>query len=188
MWLVNEKTYKKHVSSKFDSNFRPLRNGMRILIFLILGLSFFVANAFALDEKSKPGGEGIKELVLTPEQMKKYASTYKDPYVLHIRKVINSYLREKPEGDDNYEALKALDQEYLKNKFVVLSIADSMMGGKEISLISQKKPDKIFKVWVYKAKGKYELRSFDVEELPDEKVRRIKIMFRRYFEDKELAL
>ncbi len=161
---------------------------MKILILLVLGLSFFVANAFALDEKPKPSDGEIKELVLTPEQMKKYASSYKDPYVLHIRKVMNNYLRGKLEGDDNYKDLEAVDQEYLKNKFVVLSIDDSVMGGKDISLISPKKPDKIFKAWVYKASGKYELRSFDVEELPDEEIKEIKIKFRRYLQDKELAL
>ena len=188
MWFANENSYKKHVSSRFNSDFRSLGNGMRILLSLILGLNLFVTNTFAIDEKSKSGAEEIKELVLTPEQMKKYAATYKDPHVLHIRKVINRYLGGKPEGDDNYEALKAVDREYLKNRFVILLIGDSVMGGKEISLLSQKRPDKIFKAWIYKAGGKYELRSFDGEEHTDEEIKKIKIMFRRYLQDKELAL
>lgn len=159
-----------------------------ILIFLILGLGLFVRNAFTLDEKPKPGKEEVKELVLTPDQMKKYASTYKDPYVLHVRKVINNWLGGKLVGDDNYKALKAVDREYLRNKFIVLSIENSLMGGKEISLISQKKPDKIFTAWVYQAGGVYELRAFDVQELTEEEIRNIKITFRRFLQDKTLAL
>lgn len=159
-----------------------------ILIFLILGFGLFVRNAFTLDEKPKPGKEEVKELVLTPDQMKRYASTYKDPYVLHIRKVINNYLSGKLVGGDHYKDLKAVDQEYLKNKFIVLSVENSLMGGRDISLISQKKPDKIFWAWVYKTEGGYELRAFEVEEHTEEEMKNIRIRARRFLEDKNLAL
>lgn len=172
----------------FDSNFHSWGDMTKILILIILGLSFFITNAFPLDEKPKPSDGEIKELVLTPEQMKKYAFTYKDPYVLHIRKVINNYLSGKLVGDDNYKDLKAVDQEYLKSKFVVLSVENSLMGGCDISLISQKKPDKIFWAWVYRTGGEYELRAFEVEEHTDEEIRNIRIKFRRYLQDKNLAL
>lgn len=145
-------------------------------------------NGRNVKHESKPGGEEIKEHVLTPEQMERYAASYKDPYVLHIRKVINNYLRGKPEGHDHYEDLRAVDQEYLKNKFVLLSFNDALMGGKEILLISQKKQDKIFRVWVFKTGVKYEVRSFDVEELSNEQVQKIKIMFKRFLQDKNHAL
>jgi hypothetical protein len=153
-----------------------------------LGLSSFITGAFPLDEKPKPGKEEVKEVVLTPDQMKKYASTYKDPYVLIVRKVINNYLTGKLEGYDNCKALKAVDQEYLENKFIVLSIENSLMGGKEISLVSQKKPDKIFWAWVFKTGGEYELRAFEVEEHTDEEIKNIRIRFRRFLQDKNLAL
>lgn len=166
----------------------PCRAMIGILIFLILGLGFFVRNAFTLDENPKPGKEEVKELVLTPVQMKKYASTYNDPYVLHIRKVINHYLTGKFEGYDNLKGFKAVPQEYLKNKFIVLSVENSIMGGKEISLISQKKPDKIFTAWVYQAGDLYELRAFDIQELTGEEIKNIKITFRRFLQDKNLAL
>jgi hypothetical protein len=188
MCFVVEKSYRKHVSPRVSSAFRSLKNGMGILIPLILGLNFLIPNAFPFDEKPKSTGGEIEELVLTPEQMKKYAASYKDHYVLHIRKVINHYLSGKLVGGDNYKDLKAIDQEYLKSKFVVLSINNSLMGGRDISIISQKKPDKIFKVWVYGNAGAYELRAFDVEELSKEEIRKIKIMFKRYLHDKELAL
>lgn len=161
---------------------------MKIIIVLILVLSFFVTNAFTLDEKPKPGKKEVKELVLTPDQMKKYAATYKDPYVLHVRKVINNYLSGKLVGGDNYKDLKAVDQEYLKNKFVVLSVENSLTGGRDISLISQKKPDKIFWAWVYRTGDKYELRAFEVEEHTDEEIKNIRISARRFLEDKNLAL
>jgi hypothetical protein len=123
----------------FDSNNQSSRNIMGILISFIIGFSFFVTDSFPLDEKMKPAKEEAKEPVLTPDQMKEYASAYKDPSVLYIRKVINNYMMGKLEGYDNYKALKALDQEYLKNKSIVLSIENALMGGKEISSHSQKK-------------------------------------------------
>jgi len=144
---------------RFCLNFHSLGDMTIILILVILGMGFFVTNAFPLDEKPKPAKEEVKELVMTPEQMRDYASCYKNPYVLHIRKVINNYLAKKLEGNDNYEVLEGVDLEYLKNKFVVAAIEGALMGGKEISLISQKKPDKIFTAWVYKAGGVYELRT-----------------------------
>ena len=134
---------------RFRSDFHSWGDMTIILILVILGMSFFITNAYPVNEKPKPGEEEVKELVLTPDQMKKYASIYKDPCVLHIRKVISNYLAGMLVGGDNYKGLKAVDQEYLKDKFVVLSVGNSLMGGREISLISQKKPDKIFWAWVY---------------------------------------
>lgn len=174
---------------RFDANYQSLRNTIRILIFLILGLSFFVTNAFPLDQKPIPAREEVKELVMTPEQMRDYASCYKDPYVLHIRKVINNYLTKKLEGNDNYEALEGVDLEYLKNKFVVAAVEGALMGGRQIVLISQAKPDKMFYVWVYyKGGDTYELRAFDIVELSDEEIKDIRIMYRRFLQDKNLAL
>jgi len=160
---------------------------MRIFIFLILGLSFVVTNAFSVDEKPKPGKE-IKEIVLTPEQMKRYAAIYRDPYVLHIRKVISNYLSGKLVGEDNYNDLKAVDQEYLRNKFIVLSVKDGLMGGCDILLIPQKKPDKVFWAWVYRTGDSYELRVFEVKEYTDEEIKNIRNQFKRYLQDKNLAL
>ena len=159
-------------------------------LFPHIDLSGIVAsNAFALDEKAKPSKGEAKEIVLSPEQMKRYASTYKDPCVRHIRKVIDNYLNGKLVGNDKYDDLKAVDQEYLRNRFVVLSVKNSIMGGREISLISQKKPDKIFWTWIYKyPDGVYELRAFAVEEHREEEIRNIRIQFKRFLEDKNLAL
>ena len=182
MWAFSSKR-------SFDANYQSLRNTVGILIFLIVGLGFFVTNAFPLDEKQKPAKEEVKELVMTPEEMRDYAACYKDPYVLHIRKVISNYLAGKLEGNDNYEALKGVDLEYLKNKFVVAAIEGALMGGREIMLISQAKPDKMFYVWVYyKGGDTYELRAFDVVELSDEEIKNIRIMYRQFLQDKNLAL
>jgi hypothetical protein len=175
-------------NKEFNSHYKLLGNTVGILTFLILGLSFIVAPAFPRDEQSKSAKEEVKEMVLTPDQMKQYAAAYKDPYILYIRKAINNYLARKLEGNDNYEALEKVDPVYLKNRFIVLSIEDSLMGGREILLISQKKPDKIFYAWVYKAGDTYELRSFDAKELSDEEIKNIRIMYRRFLQDKDLAL
>jgi hypothetical protein len=165
-----------------------VQSGRKIIIVVILGLICADTNAFSVDKELKPSKEEVKEMVLTPDQMKKYASTYKDPYVLHIRKAINSFLSGKLIGRDSYKDLKAVDQEYLKNKFIVLSVENSLMGGRDISLISQKKSDKIFWAWVYKTEGGYELRAFEVEEHTDEEIKNIRIRAKRFLEDKNLAL
>jgi hypothetical protein len=134
------------------------------------------------------GKEEVRELILTPEQMERYAAYYKDLYVLHIRKAIKNYLRGKLEGY-HYGSMKLVDQEYLENKFIILSIEKYPSGGRSISLISQKKPDKIFWVWVHgKEDGPYELRAFEVDEFTNEEIEDIKIKFRQYLQNKDLAL
>ncbi len=161
---------------------------MKMLTALIFGLTVLSINSFALDTATQPINGEIKEVVLTQEEMKKYASVYRDPYVRHVRKAINNCHKKKYEGDDDCEAIKAIDQEYLKNKFIVLSCNQSLMGGRSISLISQKKPDKIFKVWVYRGDDDYQLRTINVEVLTDEQIRKIKIAYARFLQDKKLAL
>ena len=161
---------------------------MKMLITFILGLTVLSINSFALDTSTKPINEEILETAPTREDMKRYASTYRDPYVRHIRKAINNCLKKKYEGDDNCEAIRAIDQEYLKNKFFVFSYNYSLMGGRFISLISQKKPDKIFSIWVYKGTGDYELRAIVVKVLSEEQILKIKITCARFLTDKKLAL
>ena len=79
---------------------------MKMLITFILGLTVLSINSFALDTATKPINGGIKEIVLTQEEMKRYASTYRDPYVRHIRKAINNCLKKKYEWDDNCKAIR----------------------------------------------------------------------------------
>jgi len=161
---------------------------MKMLITFIFGLTVLSINSFALNAATQPINREIKEVVVTQEEMKRYASVYQDPYVRHIRKPINNCFKKKYEGDDDCEAIRAIDQEYLKNKFIVCSYNQHLMGGRSISLISQKKPDKIFKVWVYRGDGVYQLRTIDVEVLTDEEIREIKIAYARFLKDKKLAL
>ena len=161
---------------------------MKMLITFILGLTVLSINSFALDTATKPINGGIKEIVLTQEEIKRYASTYRDPYVRHIRKAINNCLKKKYEWDDNCKAIRAIDQDYLKNKFIVWSYEHHFVGGRSISLISQKKPDKIFTIWVYRGAGNYELRTIDVDDLTDEQIQKIKIIYARFLKDKNLAL
>ena len=118
------------IEREFDSDFHSWGDMTKILILIILGLSFSVTNAFPVDEKPNPDKEEVKELVLTPDQMEKYACTYKDPYVLHIRKVINNYLSGKLVGDDNYKAFTAVDQEYLVSAYKLLPQSESSFRGK----------------------------------------------------------
>ncbi len=86
------------VAPRFNSNYRTIINLIETLLFLTLGLSFFITDAFPFNKKPQPKKVEVKELVLTPEQLEKYASSYKDPYVLHIRKVIDNYMNGKLVG------------------------------------------------------------------------------------------
>ena len=162
---------------------------MKALILLNFGLTVLPIYSFALDSSTKPVNKEISEITPTQEEMKRYASIYRDPYVRHIRRAINNCLRKKYEGYDNWKAIRAIDQEYLKNKFIVYSYEQHFLGGRSISLISQKKPDKIFSVWVYRGgEGDYQLRHISIEVLTDEQIQVIKIACARFLKDKKLAL
>lgn len=97
-----------------------------------------------------------------------------DPYVIHIRKVLDGYLKGQPKLTEEYKNAvifgeefnriptsrrKSFD-EYCKSRFVVCWIGENLMGGRMIDLIFQDKPDKLFYAWVYKTTYAYELRYF----------------------------
>ena len=156
------------------------------------------------DIASTPPASGIEELKFTEEELKWYYSSYKNPYVLHIRKALNGYLSGTNEGMDTPDlvikadtsddgtvgGLSSFGNDYYKSKFIVFAINDSVTGGKTINIVFQDKPDKLFNAWVYKlADGTYDLRGFwQNKEFTPEKMKDINIQFREYMEDKEHAL
>lgn len=107
-----------------------------------------------------------------------YYKVYDNPYVIYLRKSFNAYLNndinsvsisttaiEKNIKDGIINGLDSFDKSYYKSKFVVITINDSLAGGKDIQIIFQDKPDRIFYAWVYQlSDGNYELRGFNSKE------------------------
>lgn len=120
----------------------------------------------------------VKLSELNPKELEEYYQTYKKPYVQFVRKALDAYLANDSSGvnismgavtKDHREGiisgLDSFDKSYYKSKFVVVTINDSIAGGKDIQIIFQDKPDRIFYAWVYQlADGTYELRGFNSKE------------------------
>lgn len=114
---------------------------------------------------------------ITPEKLEGYYQVYKNPHVIFLREALDAYLEdnsdtagitaeaiETDEGDGITSGLDSFDKSYYKSKFVVVTIDNSIAGGKDIQIIFQDKPDKQFYAWVYKLnsdKEEYELRGFN---------------------------
>lgn len=145
----------------------------------------------------------LKPLVIEQKDLEGYYRVYKNPFVLYLRKALNAYLAndssevnismaavEKGNSDGIISGLDAFEKDYYKSKFIVLSINDSLGGGKDIQMIFQDKPDRIFYAWVYKlAGGNYELRGFNSKEHFDEnEIKEMIDYYKSYLFDKEHAL
>lgn len=145
----------------------------------------------------------VEPIVFTKEQLEQYYPVYKNPYVIHIRKVLNGYIDgsnigmespedviEKGELNGAIVGLSAFDKKYYESKFIVYMINDSVAGGKQVSIIFQDKPDKLFDVWVYKlSTGDYDLRAFWQDpKYPEEKMREIQIQYETLLNDKNYSI
>jgi hypothetical protein len=124
------------------------------------------------------------------QELKEYYKVYSDPDVKHIRAVFNAFLSGKKLNSIEADALKNADKSYLKSKFVVLSHDPHLMGGSNITIMFQEKPDKIFKVWIYLGKGsRWQLRDFsESTSFSKEDIERIRERYRKFLEDKAHAL
>ena len=111
---------------------------------------------------------------------------------MHVRKALNGYLAGTNEGlsDPDDVGLDSFSKDYYRSKFVVVWFDNSIAGGKDISILFQDKPDKLFTAWVYKtAVGEYELRGFwQSSTYTDEKLQELNKRFKTYLEDKDHAL
>lgn len=118
---------------------------------------------------------------MKPEELENYKQTYQDPYVIYLRQALDAYLAGTPElanispaaVEKNVIAgltsgLDSFDKEYYKSKFIVLTISDGILGGQNIQIIFQDRPDQVFYAWTYKAtiegRETYELRGFSARD------------------------
>jgi hypothetical protein len=138
-----------------------------------------------------PSKKGIKEAVFTKEQLEKYYHVYKNPFVKHLRRALNIFLEGKKEAEVAFGPDTEKYSEYLKGKFIVLTINRALGGGCDMLIIFQDKPDKVFYAWVYKLAGEegkdeYELRTF--KEYDKVNAGDVVKQYRKFIEDKEHSL
>lgn len=112
-----------------------------------------------------------------PKEVEEYEMVYKNPYVVYLRRAIDSYSAGDWKSNGISEAavtgiemdgitsgLDSFDKEYFKSKFWVATIDSSVAGGKDIQIIFKDRPDKMFYAWVYKLNTdgeEFELRGFN---------------------------
>lgn len=155
--------------------------------------------------QEEPDFDEIPELELSPEELESYSRVYQDPFVLYLRKALDAYLADdssdvnismaavqKEHGEGIISGLDAFDREYYKSKFIVVTINDSIAGGRDIQIMFQDKPDRIFYAWVYRLaseKEEYELRGFNSKEhFDEEEMGVLRKIYGKYLTDPELAL
>lgn len=145
----------------------------------------------------------VEELEFTQEQLEQYYAVYQNPYVVHLREALNGYLNGTNQGIESPElvlpqqkindanaGLESFSKDYYQSKFIVFAVNSSIAGGKEIAIIFQDKPDKLFNAWVYQlADNTYDLRGFGKNKTftPDKMVV-ISKQYARLLNDKEHAL
>lgn len=148
------------------------------LLIIILLVSTLFIYFFSLNSNHKTNSVNNQSQNQSSKNIDNYYKVYQDPYVIYLRKSLNAYLADDSSGvnismaavkEDRREGiitgLDAFDKSYYKSKFVVLTIGNNIGGGKDIQILFQDKPDRIFYAWVYKlSTGDYELRGFNSRE------------------------
>lgn len=163
------------------------------ILLLILGLTIdHWQQLFPKQETFKELEEvdALEYSELSQDQLKGYFDLYQDPYVLAVRDQLNDYLNNQEQNLDAI-ALASLGQyaQYYQSKFIVLNINRSPMGGKEMTLIFQSKPDKIFLAHVNQdQEERYLLRDFRAMEMTNKDILLITKQYQNFLNDKEHSL
>ncbi len=140
---------------------------------------------------------------ITAQVLELYFKTYQFPDVIQVRKALNGYLDgsnygmteprlviESSTSDDFLYGLSSFSKNYYKSKFIIYTINNNIAGGKNISIIFQDKPDKLFVAWVYKlVDNSYDVRGFGQNlSYTPEKMKQVQTDFKEFLEDRNHAL
>jgi hypothetical protein len=130
------------------------------------------------------------EAHFTPEQLNQYYLVYTNADVRYLRTLFDACLRGDSGREDEFKILKEWSSDYYKSKFIVCSRDIDPFGGTLITLVFQDRPDKIFVAWVYPegAEKELKLRVLDPSKYSDEDVKRTRIRYRMFLEDKDHAM
>jgi hypothetical protein len=163
---------------------------MKQIIFTSILIFTFCFAVFAQDSSKKSQGSKIPqgEANFTREQLKDYYKVYENDDVKYLRRIFNRFLA-KPltKNDQEINLLKKIDKQYLKSKFTVLSRNPDMFGNVHIMLVFSDKPDKVFLATVYKINLRLD-RFEEDKSFNEEDLKRIKIRYRKFLEDKKHAM
>lgn len=178
--------------------------GFLLLVFVTFG--YLSINKTSPSEPTQELPIELKEVEsseLNPEELEEYYQTYKNPFVVYLRKALNAYLANDSsqacifEGavkEDRREGiitgLDAFSEDYYKSKFIVATIYDNKENGKDIQIIFQDKPDRIFYAWVGdNPNGEICLLGFNSTEYFDpERIKELNEAYKLFLTDKEHAL
>lgn len=153
-------------------------------------------------------GEKTVQNPTSQQQLQQYYALYENPYVLHLREILDVYLdgdlNEESEGIDDYEVvvekgkrddgnltgLDSFDEDYYESKFVVILMVTTKEEGKVITIIFQEKPDKLFNAGVIETdEDEYELYGFwENIGLSDEQMTTLKEKYKELITDEEHAI
>ena len=127
--------------------------------------------------------------VISESEKQQLQTALSDPFVVHIRRVIDNFNAGKNEGFSFVE----LDpyKDYFQSKFVLMEINDNASGGgKDMVIIFVDKPDKVFYVWVYdEAGGRLDLRAFHpLEDVSPEQAQEMYISSKLLIDELGLAI
>lgn len=181
-------------------------------LFIVLIILIAIYQYFPKDNSSSPNKKTstetnnlteLKPLVIDQKDLEGYYRVYKNPFVLYLRKALNAYLANDSAQACIFEGavkeqrregiitgLDAFSKDYYKSKFIVTTIDDDKANGKDIQIIFQDKPDRIFFAWVgNNPSGEICLLGFNSKEHFDEKAMKEMIdYYKPYLFDKKHAL
>jgi hypothetical protein len=122
--------------------------------------------------------------------MKDYYLVYKNADVRYLRTVFHAYLSGARITEEEAESLSKWDKGYYRSKFVVLSRDNNALGGTFITIMFQDRPDKVFVAWLYPngRRKRLTLKGLDLGKFTEEDIRRMRIRYRLFLEDKVHAM
>jgi hypothetical protein len=131
-----------------------------------------------------------EEAQFTPEQLKTYYLIYENPDVRYLRTLFDAYLGQTGGTEQERRFLEKWNKEYYQSKFIVLSREISTFGGALITILFQKRPDKVFVAWVYPEGSEKELRlkNFTLSKFDEYKIKRIQVRYKKLIEDSSHAM
>ncbi len=114
----------------------------------------------SLKQAHKVNPDTIKPRIFSADEEKEVLKYLKGGVVTSLRHGLDDYISGKANSeyieetayDYGDDGLKHYDKEYYKSRFFVVNSSDGIMGGVFLDIIFVDKPDRVFKVWMYKFK------------------------------------
>jgi len=157
---------------------------------LFLAAIVWFSTHVSLAQDSKTSKIPEEEAQFTAAQLEQYYLVYKNSDVRYLRTLFDTYLKSSGGTEDERELLREWEKGYFRSKFIVLSRDGNTFGGTLITILFQDRPDKVFVAWVYPEgdRSQPRLRAFKIGDFNDEDLRRIRVRYKKFIEDKTHAM